>query len=388
MRDSAVGNLRFVCIFAMIFVHVELPGNFSAELQPLLRLAQGDRPVDMVDADFAYYVVMLLRDGLGRISSPLLGLLSGYFVAAALCQRSYRQLVAARFRSLYVPMLVWTLAMVAVRLGPELLRDAIYGSDHFGAALRGFDPATLLGLTTQPLNGPLHYLVDLFICVLLAPALLFAIDRLGFAAFAGLALLGWAGLVAADPQPFGFNFDNALPRADLFLFFCAGVAGQRAGHRDIGSLLDRLAPRHAAAVLALLAVFLAGAMRRRLLGSYDGELMQVADLLLMMSTRVSGCLLILSCLGPIRGLAEAGWTVSERFTFRLFCTHAITFYILQRLSLKGLEHTGLDRSSDSTLVLAAYLAAPALALGAAWLLCQAEDWGGRRLRRAREGAAT
>ena len=78
----------------------------------------------LYSGDWMSPFVLLIRDGLGRISSPLLGFLSGYFLLGHLQRRGYFGVLWRRFQTLYLPCVFWSAICILVML---LLIDLVYG---------------------------------------------------------------------------------------------------------------------------------------------------------------------------------------------------------------------------------------------------------------------
>ena len=293
MRNQTISNLRFLCIFAMLFVHVEVADDL---------IIIDHKPITLTDSHPLSMVILIFKDGFGRVSAPLLGFLSGFFVSANLQHRSYPEIIVHRLRTLYLPLVVWSSILVGIKLVGAY---AISDTDMLSRIIGTLDANSFLGLAHWPLNYPLHYLVDLFKCILFLPVLLYLLDRFGLSVFVVLIGCIFLALVASDPNQTtrGFNDHNMLPRADLFLFFCVGLLVQRERGSDIIGTLNWLSVHHSWGLIALGWVFLVGAVHWRWLATMDDGLAIWSGFILLMATRVSGCLLVLATL---RGIGNLG----------------------------------------------------------------------------------
>jgi surface polysaccharide O-acyltransferase-like enzyme len=163
---------RVLCIFFVMFVHV-WPGT-----------GQFDASRGVSGWDLTYHV---FTDILGRSSVPLLTIVSGWLVARTF--RGWRELVSSRVRSLLVPLALWNAIMVAALLAYSQVGDAGWAQPQ--TALGWLN--AVMALTAEPATVPLAFLRDLFVCVLLAPLILKALEtRKPYMAGAVMAVaLGW-----------------------------------------------------------------------------------------------------------------------------------------------------------------------------------------------------
>ena len=284
-------------------------------------------------------LLVIVQDGFGRISAPLLGLFSGYFAVRNLQDRPYGDVVSQRFRSLYVPAVLWSAIYFAVRMAAAFASSLMGDGSHLQAEIEDLSFNSFFGITAWPLNGPLHYLIDLFKCVLFLPVLLYLLDRLGRNVYVIAVLAAFMVLMTFDFNHYsaGFNNHNSLPRADLFLFFSVGVYARRVWGGDIMQTLERFSLRRSL-IIPVAALFLLGALHWRWLTEFDNVGIIWSGILLGMVTRIAGCLLIVSGLHLIARLAEKGLVIPESLTFRYFCTHFITFFIFKNVTLITMGH--------------------------------------------------
>ena len=166
MRER-IAMVRVLCIGFMIYVHV--PDNAISALSA---------GVPLPSLVFQGFLV----EGVGRASAALLSLVSGLLTAVALSKSSPLALYRRRFRSIIVPMLIWSSATVALYALISLVRPTfleIGGRSPGEAAL--FYLNTVFFLTAQPMGPTLHlgFLRDLFACILLSPLLLALVRRFG-----------------------------------------------------------------------------------------------------------------------------------------------------------------------------------------------------------------
>jgi len=302
----------------MMYAHSIAPSGF---------LAPFTYPASPTEADFTMVAVRFLQDGVARIASPLLGLISGYLALMTYRKSGAVRFIAKRFRRLYVPAVIWSVAFVAVmELTGLILGDAGYARAIIGPLMVG----TFLGLDGWPANSPLHYLIDLFKCALLLPVVL-AINRIAGMRVAGIGVMAAAVfLVLSDLNSWhpGLNQATFLPRSDLFLFFFAGVYIAYRGH-DISQLAQRtvLATPRAAAVGAFL-VFVGTALSWQYVASIGTTASSLSAYGILIATRIIGAGLAIYVLVTLKLKARFSMPAgNDRLTFAVFCSHAIIFQV-------------------------------------------------------------
>jgi hypothetical protein len=282
---------RFLCIFLMMFVHVP-PG-----------IAENVYDRDAGVFDIVYFIFSRL---LGLSSVSLLSVVSGYFVVASLSRSGFTQLTASKLRTLVVPLAAWNLAMLALLAVYGLLTGKWQDMPDLSAL--GIANA-LFGLTRWPLDVPLWFLRDLFVCCLLSPLVYAGLKRLPVAVTVLLiayTLFGEELLVLQRPQ--------------LLLFFSLGMWLRIAGARL--PTIERLSWRLAAGLAVMVAVFLTLRVERVLLGEMNNTLRLGLDTLLRI-TMAGGFWLLIGAMADTRLAALCRRL--EPYAFFTFCSHAILF---------------------------------------------------------------
>jgi hypothetical protein len=282
---------RFLCIFLMMFVHVQ-PG-----------IAENVYDHDAGLFDVVYFIFSRL---LGLSSVSLLSVVSGYFIVASLAKSGMPRLVLSKLRTLVVPLLAWNLLMLALLAAYGLLTGKWQDMPEFSAM--GIANA-LLALTQWPLDVPLWFLRDLFVCCLLSPLVYFGLKRLPVAT---ILLLVVYTLFGEDLL--------VLQRPQLLLFFGLGMWLRIAGTDT--PTIDRLSRLLTVGLVVMVAVFLTIRIDRILLSEMDETLRLTLDTLLRVT--MAGGFWLLT--GAIRHTALAAVCARlEPYAFFLFCSHAILF---------------------------------------------------------------
>ncbi|MDL2406073.1 acyltransferase [Rhizobium calliandrae] len=199
--------MRIVLISGIVFVHIP----FDADSSPF----QG------VYGVFDWFRVFL-RDSLFRVGVPCLSAISGYLLfrrgAASL---DYGKTVRRKAKTVLLPFLLWNSVFFLFVL---ILQNRGIG-DGYIADLTDASPRTLatllFAIEGTPINLPLYFLRDLFICILLSPLLAMLISRYPLPTLASLLLLAALpvslGIVLRNSILFSFSFGIylSLNRIDL-----------------------------------------------------------------------------------------------------------------------------------------------------------------------------
>jgi surface polysaccharide O-acyltransferase-like enzyme len=292
--SAAINISRILCILGVVYVHA-WTGLTAEALNALNGTPQ---------ADLRWVLIELL----GRSAVPLLGVISGWLVAAAVKRRSYRAFLSGKMRTLLAPLLAWNaIAMIIV----------------CGAASLGWlsapTPPNLwwivneLFCLTAPndVNVQMYFVRDLFVCMSFAP-LLVRLPDWGLATI-GAAVFVWFGTTLSFPL---------LLKPQILLFFILGiVARRREWERVLGNLRWRivLAPYVLLAPVKILVSLYGGALTKS-----APEAVNVLDLAL----RLSAALLVWRF-----AMRLVSTSVGERIrqlssvAFLLFCSHMVFIWI-------------------------------------------------------------
>ncbi|MGQ2907842.1 MAG: acyltransferase family protein [Aliihoeflea sp.] len=289
--SQRVAIARTLCIAFMTFVH----------MQPGIAENVYDREAGFFD--IVYFVLTRL---IGLSSVSLLGIVSGYFIVSSLVKAGPARVVAAKLRTLVVPLLSWNVLMLALLVAYGVLSDN--WRDLPQATPLGIANA-FLALTEWPLVVPLWFLRDLFVCCLVSPLVLIGLRGSAPAVFVMLAAY----------TLFGTDW-YLMQRPQLLLFFAIGMWLRLA---DIGEWsLDRALRPLLAGLAIMVAIFLALRIGRVSIGEMNETLRIVLDTLLRV-TMAAGCWLLTDVLR--RSRIGSLLIRFEPYAFFLFCSHAILF---------------------------------------------------------------
>ena len=146
--SQRIDFLRFVLICAIVYIHV---------------------PDPVTQAPWLAIVRSLVVDGFSRVGVPVLSAVSGYLFAASLQRKTYPVVLKAKVRTLLVPLILWNLPLVVALYFVEARELTQY---QFHAPAFPFSVANwfdlVFGFENQPINYPLYFLRDLFVCCLIA----------------------------------------------------------------------------------------------------------------------------------------------------------------------------------------------------------------------------
>ncbi len=287
--SSRINLMRIILISGIVFVHV--PHN--PETSPFLGVY-----------GFFDWLRVFLGDALFRIGVPCLSAISGYLLFRKGMQAfDYLATVKSKARTVLLPFLLWNSALVAAvlllqRFGvgvgyfPDLWNATPREMMSHGAAVEEF-----------PLNVPLYFLRDLFVCILLSPILAFLVRRYAW------ATLGVLLVITAWPEVTLF----IVQKKSILFSFTLGIA--LALYKIDLKALDAHAVKITAAVLGASAIL---ATALYFTGpDFPFELELLRNLLAVfgaMGLWASSSLLIRSKAG--KRLSETG-----SLSFWIFCAH-------------------------------------------------------------------
>ncbi|MFD9898961.1 acyltransferase [Mesorhizobium sp. NPDC059025] len=282
---------RVLCIFFMMFVHVQ-PG-----------IMQNIQDRDTAVFDFVYFIFTRI---LGLSSVSLLSVVSGYFIVASLLKTDLLALARSKFRTLIVPMVAWNLVMLALLAAYGFMTDK--WQDMPDLTILGWANA-LFAVTEWPLDVPLWFLRDLFVCCLLSPLVYQGLKRFALPTMTLLAVY----------TLFGENL-YLLQRPQLLLFFSLGMWLRIAGTDT--TTIDRLSAYLAIGLTVMIGIFIFIRLENILIGEMNDQLRITLDTLLRIT--MAGGFWMLTALIRHSGFA-ATFIRLEPYSFVLFCSHAILF---------------------------------------------------------------
>ena len=316
---------RTLCIVFMTFVHVQ-PG-----------IAENVYHRDTGLFDIIYFILTRI---VGLSSVSLLSIVSGYFVLSSLLKAGPQPLAVSKLKTLVVPLVAWNLVIFMLLVAYGLLSGK--WQDMPDATLLGVANA-FLALTAWPLDVPLWFLRDLFVCCLFAPLLHVSLKRSAMFTFAVLVLFA----------VFGEDL-YILQRPSLILFFALGMWLRVAGISE--QAVDRVAGWLTLALVGMVAIFLTIRIERILLREMDETLRLTLDTLLRVTVAAGFWRLT----EMIRKSPFAGPFVRfEPYAFFLFCSHAILF------NFGGIVFRRFFGNYGSDLFAITFFTLPALAVVAA-----------------------
>lgn len=336
---------RMICVLGMIFVHV--PDGLTHS--PNYSFNAGN---------LGFFLEGLLVEGPGRASAALLSVVSGYLAAFALMrsQASVISLYRRRFVSIVLPMIFWGIVTYVVYLlvsqaRPTFVSDAQSWLDTLNI---------IFFITEMPVGATMHlgFLRDLFVCILLAPVLLPAVQRMPW------VLLGLLCLFYL----FEHNQASIIILRPLVLF--AFTIGLTLAVRNVSlTRLDHYCPLFIVfAVASTVAILLVnGGAAETVVAYFESMGMAFDETVLYPIGRLCGSLAIWTYLPVLMGGAFQKWVLRHSpYLFAAFCSH---YLMLTILFFAGWLPLFGDRESDIFIVW--FLAAPIVSMGVAVALVQA-----------------
>lgn len=199
--SSRINLMRILLICGIVFVHVP----FDPQTSPFLG------KFGLFD-----WFRVFLGDSLFRIGVPCLSAISGYLLfRRGLSEFRFAPVVRSKLKTVLLPFLLWNLGLLLVVI---LMQRAHVGIGYF-PDLWSSSPAEFTNYAVAfqgyPINLPLYFLRDLFVCILLSPLLVALVARAPWMTCGGLFLLAilpdvTIGLVLKKSILFSFAFGIAL----------------------------------------------------------------------------------------------------------------------------------------------------------------------------------
>ncbi|WP_333630113.1 acyltransferase [Agrobacterium cavarae] len=173
--SSRINLMRIILISGIVFVHVP----HDPETSPFLGLY-----------GFFDWVRVFLGDALFRIGVPCLSAISGYLLfRRGWSAFSYPATIKSKTKTVLLPFLLWNGGLF---IAVMLLQRAGIGVGYF-PDLWNASPREMLshGVAVEelPVNVPLYFFRDLFVCILLSPLLALLVRRFALPTLAILLLL-------------------------------------------------------------------------------------------------------------------------------------------------------------------------------------------------------
>lgn len=193
--SRAIRMARVLCITSMMTVHI-WPGRTA--------ITTADVPLAL-----HWFYVLLIRE-FGLASVPLLSTVSGLLFYRSARSDKMSVLIASKLRTLLVPMVLWSALMLLMFVAKAM---ATQDREFFSVSLMEWINR-VFAITAPPINHPLAFLRDIFLCCLI-----------GLAATRLERLLPWAGrvtiLALASVEVYADGM--LLLRPQVLLFFCLGL---------------------------------------------------------------------------------------------------------------------------------------------------------------------
>jgi succinoglycan biosynthesis protein ExoH len=190
--------LRPLLIIGVVFVHID---------------GISDKPSEIVPTLFNWFAAFF-KNGIFRGTVPTMSLIAGFLLFSAELDRSPTRLYKKKFMTLVIPFVIFNIFCFAFMATTNATLGA---TSPTVAILQQSMPEVLLttfGIYEYPLNGPLHFVRDMIVTVMLVPILSYLIRH-----------APWLGLFTLAAF-FGADMDGALifRWTSLILFYIGGVA--------------------------------------------------------------------------------------------------------------------------------------------------------------------
>lgn len=173
--SARINLLRIVLICGIVLVHVP----YGPETAPF----NGDNGI--VD-----WLRVFLSESVFRVGVPCLSAISGYLLLRKGVESfDYRHVLGRKMQSVLLPLLIWNGAFF---LFVYIAQSQGIGQGYLPDVTQARFPELLnllFALNGEPINLPLYFLRDLFVCILLSPVLIWLVKRYPFLTLAILLVL-------------------------------------------------------------------------------------------------------------------------------------------------------------------------------------------------------
>ncbi|EHJ59351.1 hypothetical protein NSU_3683 [Novosphingobium pentaromativorans US6-1] len=247
-----------------------------------------------------------LMEAFGRSAVPLLGMISGWLVAASSRTHSWPDHVARKARTILLPMIAWNVIALVLVCGTAWVFTLPAPTPP---SLRWVFEEVFVLTRNPDVNVQMPFLRDLFVCMALAPVL--------------VRMNGWSLAfmiaLAASAQVLGFGAPLIL-RPAILVFFGLGIAARQAG------LAERAAAWPLALTIAPFALLLPVQLWLVMTPDmpHTGVLIASFDLIM----RVAASLFFWRLAwGLAKSPARALLLRIEPFAFLIFCGHLIFMWL-------------------------------------------------------------
>lgn len=291
-RSDAIAIARVICILGVVYVHA-WTGRGSTVLAEMRGSAQDNLRWGLMEA-------------FGRSAVPLLGLISGWLVAGSSGIGDWAGHVRRKARTILLPMILWNiLAVVIVALAALACGLKAPTPQSFSWLAQ-----EILILTRNPdINVQMPFLRDLFLCMLIAPALVRA--------------PGWAlsavAVAAAVAHVMGWG-PPVLMRASILFFFTIGIMARRQGWAE------KIAGVPLAAALVPFILLMGAQLYRAIMIGNEG--LATSQAALDLAVRFGAAVAFWRIAWALAGSgARSALLRIEPYMFFLFCAHLILIWV-------------------------------------------------------------
>ena len=193
-----ISMLRPLLIIGVVYVHVAGVSDLPSELAPGI---------------FNWFAAFF-KNGVFRGTVPTMSLIAGFLLFSSGLDRQPGKLFKKKFVTLLVPFIIFNLYCFGFMELVNLMFGQVFPTLATWHETAGRTAEFIFGVTTYPINGPLHFVRDMMVAIAMVPLLSFM-----------LRTLPWIGFIASAIF-FGMDYDGLLifRASSLLLFYVGGAA--------------------------------------------------------------------------------------------------------------------------------------------------------------------
>lgn len=188
LLSKTISYLRFPLTVGVVFIHFDLSTGLDI----------GGMTYGMNNPDWYFFIINMISGTLATIGVPLFFLISGFlfFYRKDFSCEVYRQKLQSRFMTLFVPYTLWNLIAiiwqlkcflpgvssfyppVEVQITPARIFNTFFCNTTAGSGIFVSAQSGAMGGVIIPVDGPLWYVRDLMVMVVVSPVIYWLIKRI------------------------------------------------------------------------------------------------------------------------------------------------------------------------------------------------------------------
>lgn len=210
--SAKIELLRITCIVCVVCVHIPSPFDEGQKFS----------------SGSVEFIYNFLTFALFRAGTPTLSIISGYLLFRSFDLSNYTKIIEKKLQTVLLPAVAWGTGMTFLLfIGQQsgVIERRIF--DLVGGGAFAYLDA-IFGISHLPFDGPIYFLYDLFVCIVLSPIIYFVLRYLPWTGACILIILWLSGVCSKlwirGDILFGFYVGGLLALHNLNLAISRGRA--------------------------------------------------------------------------------------------------------------------------------------------------------------------